>query len=202
MKKAVRPTLFAVLIPAVLISPQSLSSQETSRSDRYYAGVLATAFNHRSVGAQTKESAWGTGGTLIVGSHITDRFHTELRAGTGATDADVSGTDLSLGIDYFASWYMGLHYPVSESANLYGQVGFSYVQGSATLDNPSAPVNAQFHALAEEFPDSNFSISWLAGLDFEFMDNTYLVLEGGRLFKDTGTDINSFQFSGGLRYEF
>ncbi len=202
MKKAARSTLFVALMPAILTSPQSLLAQETPRSDRHYIGLLATTFNHRSVGTQSKESAWGTGGTLIVGGHLTDRFHAELRAGTGATDADVSGTDLSLGIDYFASWYMGLHYPVSETTNLYGQVGFSYVQGSATLDNPSAPENVPFRALVEEFPDSNFSISWLAGLDFEFMNNTYLVLEGGRLFKDTGTDVNSFQFSGGLRYEF
>lgn len=202
MKKAVRPTLFAVLLPAILILPQSLSAQETPRSESFYAGVLATAFNHRSIGTQSKESTWGTGGALIIGKHITDRFHTELRVGTGAADAKVSGTNLSLGIDYFASWYMGLHYPVSGTTNLYGQVGFSYVQGSATIDDASAPENTQFRPLLEEFPDSSFSISWVAGLDFEVMDDTYLVFEGGRLFKDTGTDVNSFQFSGGLRYEF
>ncbi len=202
MKKAVRFALFAALIPAALTVPTALFAQETPRSDRHYVGLMATAFNHRSVGDQTRESAWGSGGTLIMGGHITRLFHSELRLGAGVSDADVSGTDLSLGIDYYASWYMGLHYPISEIANLYGQAGFSYIQGNATLDNASAPENAQFRPLAEEFPDSSFSISWLAGLDFELTDNTFLVLEGGRLFKDTGTDINSFQFSGGLRYEF
>jgi hypothetical protein len=34
------------------------------------------------------------------------------------------------------------------------------------------------------------------------MTNTYLVVEGGKLFKDTRSNIDSFQFSGGLRYEF
>ena len=34
------------------------------------------------------------------------------------------------------------------------------------------------------------------------MDNTYLVFEGGKLFEDTDTSANAFQFSSGIRYEF
>ena len=43
---------------------------------------------------------------------------------------------------------------------------------------------------------------WAAGLDLELMDNTYLVFEGGKLFEDTDTSANAFQFSSGIRYEF
>ena len=34
------------------------------------------------------------------------------------------------------------------------------------------------------------------------MDDTFLLFEGGKVFEDTGTDVNTFQFSGGLRHEF
>lgn len=97
---------------------------------------------------------------------------------------------------------MGLHYPITDYANLYGQFGFSYIHGEAEITNPAADRNKPFLDLEGEFPDSGFSVSWIAGLDFEVMDDTYLVFEGGKLFKDTSSDVNTFQFSGGLRYEF
>ncbi len=112
------------------------------------------------------------------------------------------GSDLTLSVDYFASWYIGLHYPVTDYANLYAQAGFSFIHGSAELTNTDEKQNAQFRDLEGDFPDSSFSISWVLGMDVELVSDTYLVFEGGRLFKDTGTDANTFQFSAGLKYEF
>ncbi|WP_286804045.1 outer membrane beta-barrel protein, partial [Marinobacter sp. UBA2498] len=139
---------------------------------------------------------------LVVGGHITDLFHAELRAGGGFKDAEVPDSDLTLSVDYYASWYMGLHYPITDYANLYGQFGFSYIHGEGEISDPANDRNNPYLDLEGEFPDSGFSISWIAGLDFEVMDDTFLVFEGGKLFEDTGTDVNTFQFSGGLRYEF
>ena len=45
-------------------------------------------------------------------------------------------------------------------------------------------------------------MSYVVGMDIEVLSDTYLVFEGGKLFKDTSTDINTFQFSTGLKYEF
>lgn len=202
MNMVVKTPLLVVTIAATLMTTPAASAQEKARADKHYIGLLATAFNHRTVGEITNEAAWGDGGSLIVGGHITDLFHAELRAGAGFKDADVPESDLTLSVDYFASWYLGMHYPITDYANIYGQFGFSFISGEGQLQNPDEPRNSQFRELEGEFPGSSFSVSWVAGLDFEVIDNTYLVFEGGKLFKDTGTDVNTFQFSGGLRYEF
>lgn len=202
MNQVVRTSLLAALIAATMPTSPTATAQEKAREDMHYVGMLATAFNHRTVGELTNETGWGSGGTLIVGGHITDFFHAELRAGGGFKDADIPESDLTLSIDYFASWYLGMHYPITDSADIYGQFGFSYINGEGKLMNAEDSRNAQFRDLEGEFPGSSFSISWVAGLDFEVLDNTYLVFEGGKLFEDTGTNVNTFQFSGGLRYEF
>lgn len=200
MNKVLRHSLPAALLPIALIGADLAAAAETAREDMHYVGLYATALNHRSIGEVSNEAAWGQVGTLVVGGHITDLFHAEVRAGGGYKDARTG--DLMLTIDYFASWYIGLHYPITSYANVYAQAGFSHISGDAELANPGADENGQFRDLEGEFPDSSFSISWLAGVDFEVIDNGYLVFEGGRLFKDTGSGINTFQFSGGVRYEF
>jgi opacity protein-like surface antigen len=203
VRSAARTSLLVTLASTALITSQAACADEDkAREDMHYIGVLATAFNHRSIGAQTREVAWGTGGTLILGGHISDLFHAELRAGGGFKDAEVPESDLTLTVDQFASWYMGVHYPVTGYSNVYAQLGFSYISGKAELKNPGEKRNKIYKDLEGDFPDSSFGFSWVAGLDFEVIDNTYLVFEGGRLFKDTNTGANTFQFSGGLRYEF
>lgn len=181
-------------------------ADDTPRSDKHYIGILATALEHRSLGYHqtlpyTKEDGWSQAGTLVVGGHITDYAHAELRFGGGYSDAEISD-DLTLSVDYFASWYMGLHYPITEYANVYGQGGFSYIHGEADLENRESNVNRQYRYLDEQYPASSFGLSWLVGLDFELFDDAFLVFEGGRLFKDTDSYANTFQFSSGLRYEF
>ncbi|MDO6442013.1 outer membrane beta-barrel protein [Marinobacter sp. 2_MG-2023] len=205
MNKVVRSHRLLTLVPVCLLSAQAALAQETEetpRADKHYIGLLATAFNFRSIGSASNEQATGSGGTLIAGSHINDMFHAELRAGGGLRDAEVPSSDLTLSVDYFASWYIGLHYPVTDYANVYGQAGFSFIHGTAELENTDENQNAQFQDLEGDFPDSSFSISWVLGLDVKVMSDTYLVLEGGKLFEDTSTDANTFQFSAGLKYEF
>lgn len=202
MNKVVRTHLRLALIPACLLSAQTAIAQETPRADKHYVGLLATALNHRSIGSDLNEQATGSSGAVVIGSHINDLFHAELRAGGGYRDAEVPGSDLTLAIDYFASWYMGLHYPITDYANVYAQAGFSFVHGTAEFADSGENQNARFENLEDDFPDSSFSISWVLGMDFEVLDNTFLVLEGGKLFEDTGTGANTFQFSTGLKYEF
>ena len=205
MKKITSPLLCASLVTAVLFPPvvcaQEGAASETPRSDKHYIGLLATALEHRSIGI-SKEDGWGQAGTLVIGGHLNDLIHAEIRLGGGYKDAEISRGDLSLAIDYFGSWYMGLHYPIGELGNVYAQAGFTHVSGEATLDNPDADANGQFRDYVGDYPSSSFSFSWLAGIDFELLDSTYLVLEGGKLFKDTDTSANACQFSAGIRFEF
>ncbi|MBZ2169967.1 outer membrane beta-barrel protein [Marinobacter sp. F4216] len=210
MNKVLRTSLLAALITPTLTAAPLASAQEKFREDLYYVGVLGSLFNYRSVlervplegGGRTQQynDGWGSGVTLVAGDHISELFHVELRLGGGFKEADIGNTGASLNVDFFASWYIGLHYHLGEGANIYGQFGFSYIGGDADLPNEEA--RYAFPQLQEEFPESAFSKSWIAGLDYEVLDNVYFVLEGGNLFEDTLTEVNTFQFNSGVRYEF
>lgn len=197
----------AALLTAALLTTTPATAQDKSREGMTYVGLLATGLNHRSVGQNTLETAWSSTGSMVLGTHISDHFHVEIRAGAGTTTGEIDN-ELELDIEYFASWYIGGHYPVTDYANAYAQFGFSHVQGVATLtpigqareDDPDD--RSPYASLADEYPDSSFSVSWLLGLDFQVIENGFIVLEGGRLFEDTETGANTFQFSTGFKYEF
>lgn len=198
----------AALMAAALLTTTTATAQEKqSREGMTYVGLLATGLNHRSVGQNTLETTWSSTGSMVLGTHISDHFHVEVRGGAGTTTGEIDN-ELELDIEYFASWYIGGHYPVTDYANAYAQFGFSHVQGEASLTALGKAREADpddrspYASLADEYPASSFSVSWLLGLDFEVIDNGFIMLEGGRLFEDTETGANTFQFSTGFKYEF
>lgn len=198
------PVTLLSLLAAV--SVPVTANDDVPREDLHYVGLLFTSLNHRSIGFND-ESTNTTAGTVVIGGHLTDLFHAEFRFGAGISDGTVDD-ELEINVKHFESWYIGMHYPVTDYANVYGQFGFSHVAGDAKLNDAGQareddPDDASpYTDFVGKYPDSDFSISWIVGLDMELIHNGYLVLEGGRLFKDTGTDANTFQFSTGLRYEF
>lgn len=197
----------ALLLAALLTTTTAIAQDKKSREGMTYVGLLATALNHRSVGQNTLETTMSSTGSMVLGTHISDHFHVEIRAGAGTTTGEIDN-ELELDIEYFASWYIGGHYPVTDYANAYAQFGFSHIEGVATLTPLGKAREADpddrspYASLANEYPDSSFSVSWLLGLDFEVVENGFIVLEGGRLFEDTETGANTFQFSTGFKYEF
>lgn len=208
MNTLLRHTLTAASLTAALLTASAASAQDkTPREGKTYVGLVGTILNHRSVGQNTLETANSSTGSMVLGTHISDHFHVEIRAGAGTTTAEIDN-ELELDIEYFASWYIGGHYPVTDYANAYAQFGFSHVHGVARLTPLGKAREADpddrspYASLANEYPDSSFSVSWLLGLDFEVFDSGFIMLEGGRLFEDTETGANTFQFSTGFRYEF
>lgn len=199
-----RRLTLVTLLPFVVATAHAATREDAApvegRSDVYYVGLLGTTLNHRKVGA-LDDATWSSAGTLVAGSYLTDLFHAEFRAGKGLRGGNVT-PDFTLNIDYFASWYIGLQYPLTPYAHVYGQFGFSYIQGTAQLRNSGADRNRPYRNINNHYPESAFSVSWITGIDLEVINNTYLVLEGGRLFKDTGSRADTFQFSSGIRYEF
>ncbi|MBL3558177.1 MULTISPECIES: outer membrane beta-barrel protein [Marinobacter] len=197
----------ALITAALLTTTTAIAQDRKSREGMTYVGLLATGLNHRSVGQNTLEKTWSSTGSMVLGTHISDHFHVEVRAGAGTTTGEIDN-ELELDIEYFASWYIGGHYPVTDYANAYAQFGFSHVQGEANLTPLGKAREADpedrspYASLADEYPDSSFSVSWLLGMDFEVIDNGFIMLEGGRLFEDTETGANTFQFSTGFKYEF
>lgn len=204
----------AALLPFLFGASQAFSqtSGEERREDKYYVGLLGGRLNIGSLertvvdeddvvlGVEA-DSADMTIGTLVLGGHISELFHAEFRFGGGISDAELN-SDTTISLDYFASWYFGIHYPLTTWANAYAQFGFTHLKGEVEVNNPDANQNRRFRDLEGDFPDSSFSPSWLLGLDLEVVSDTFVVFEGGRLFKDTVTDTDGLQFSAGLRYEF
>ena len=113
-------------------SAQTALVQETPREDKHYAGLLVTAFNHRTIGSTSNEQATGSGAAVMVGIILTTCFMRRCVLAE-VSRCQVPKGDLTLSINYFASWYMGLHYPVTDYANVYAQAGFSFIHGTAEM---------------------------------------------------------------------
>jgi outer membrane protein with beta-barrel domain len=200
MNFPLRLSLVLALLPATLLAPQSASAQQEMREGKTYVGLMGTRLNYRSVDEELLGKGWSSMAALVLGTHVSEHFHAELRAGSGLAAGTIDD-QLEVNIDYFVSWYFGGHYPISSYCNLYGQFGFTHLQGEAELVEGS-----QSQAYAEiarnEYPGSSFSTSWLAGLDFEVVDDGFVFLEAGKFFEDTDSNSNVFQYSLGLKYEF
>ncbi|TGN41888.1 outer membrane beta-barrel protein [Marinobacter confluentis] len=200
MKSLANLTFAIALFPATLLVSQSASAREEMREGRTYLGVMGTRVNHRSVDETLNGQGWSSAAALLIGTHVSEYFHAELRLGTGVTPGTVD-QQLEVDLDYFASWYFGGHYPITSYSNAYAQFGFTHVKGDAKLTDGQRGQNYQDIA-DNKYPGSSFSVSWLLGLDFEVIDNGFVFLEGGKLFEDTETNANVFQYSVGAKYEF
>ncbi len=59
MNKVVRTPLICPLVPALLLASQVALAQETPRADKHYIGLLATTYNHRTVGEKHQGNRLG-----------------------------------------------------------------------------------------------------------------------------------------------
>jgi len=171
-------------------------------------------------GMKGNESASNKLSTFTMGTYITDYVKVETRLGVGMTEDEVSGSKLlrdengdlvkdsdgnniivgsnaDFAVDYFFSWYMGMHYPLAEWSSVYFQLGASYVDG-----NISAEEGSTNEEIADEFLSSKFSMSWLAGLDFEITKDWYATVEAGRLHRGSQSDVDLLHYGLGIKYEF
>lgn len=216
MNSLLRFSLAVALVPAAaLIETQNASAQEEMREGRNYIGITGTRLNHRSVDDTLLGQAWSSMAGLQLGTHIAENFHVELRAGSGVASGKVNN-ELEVDIDYYATWYIGGHYPITRYANVYGQFGFTHLKGESKLtpfgrfraETPQSSLPTELQGPTYEdvadmkYPDSSFSTSWLFGIDLEVVDDSFFFLEIGKFFEDTGTNANVFQYNGGLKYEF
>lgn len=200
MNSLLNLSLVVALLPAALLASQSASAQEEMREGRTYLGVIGTRVNHRSVDEDLNGAGWSTAAALLIGTHVSEYFHAELRLGSGVAPGTVE-QQLEVDLDYFASWYFGGHYPITSYSNAYAQFGFTHVKGDAELTDGQRGQN--YEDIADnKYPGSSFSVSWLVGLDYEVIDSGFVFLEGGKLFEDTETNANVFQYSFGAKYEF
>ncbi len=171
------------------------AAEDTPKKDGLdYIGINGLLIDHRSIGSSQTAKNWAT--SITMGTYITDYVKVETRFGKGLTDDDVKGV-ATLEVNWWASWFMGLHYPLAEWSSIYGQLGMSYVDGDA-----SAIEGTALSDLDDDFLSSKFSMSWIAGLDFNVTEGWYVTAEAGRLHRGTASDINMMHYGLGLKYEF
>ncbi|MDX5299057.1 MAG: porin family protein [Gammaproteobacteria bacterium] len=180
---------------------QPVTPPEAKKAGLDYFAVNTSLLEHRSLGTD-HERAMTTALGVVMGTYLTDMIKVEGRAGLGVIDDDPA-PELTVGLKYYASWYMGIQYPWLDFSNVYVQYGFSHVRGKATVRERDRrdPPNP-YRRVTGDLMSSSFSVSWLVGTDLEISKDTFLVFEGGRLHNDTQTDSKTFQFNFGARYEF
>ena len=151
---------------------------------------------------------------FTYGSYITEYFKTELRYGRGIRDDTVDKL-LDININHWFSWYMGGTYPVTEDLSAYALYGISFYEADMTRREDirsvgggadSLPglekVQPSRTALDDDFFKTNFSTSWMLGMDYRIKNGLYLAFEYGRLLKDTDTNFKVYQGGIHLRYEY
>ncbi len=198
------------LVLVLLLAAQPLHAQQQpqqppqppspeGKEGTYYLGLMGNNFRHRSVGDQ-HERGNTPGASAVFGRFMTDFVRLELRG--GYSEEEIIRPDLAVQIDYYASAYIGLSYSWSMFSRLYAQFGMSYVETSA---EGSALGEFPLGNIDEDYLKGNFGESFLFGFDLDFIGNSVLFFEYGRLHSDTDTtetDIQIWQSGAGIRYDF
>ncbi len=148
------------------------------------------------------------------GSYITEHFKSEIRYGRGVLD-DTLDNLLDINLNHWFSWYMGGTYPVTEDLSAYALYGVSFFEADMTRREEQRRVGGGSDSLSEfrnvqpsrselddDFFETNFSTSWMLGVDYRIEKGLYLAFEYGRLLKDTETNFKVYQGGIHLRYEY
>ncbi len=154
--------------------------------------------------------------SLIYGSYLDDTFKTEFRYGKGIRD-DTLEYAKDVNLNYWMGFYLGADQDITDYMKAYGLVGISHYRadvtrrevlreiptdtGSGIITDDLAVQPSVFEAEPNLFK-TNFSLSWILGLDYKLSDQWYLSFEYGRLLKDTDTSIEIDQYSTYLKFEF
>lgn len=216
-------------------SMQDILGGEIGKTDKTYVTVGFALNEFRSVdvpivelvpranGDGFREETWEElsaakthpyGVMATLGTYITDYFKTDLRAGIGARSDTIDET-LEVNLKYWASWYIGATYPVTDYLSASAMAGVTHYQTDVTrrqvvkyyADQPGLPeqprnVIASLEEMEDDLLGTSFSLSWLVGFDYKLTSDFYLSFEYGRLLRDTDTNIKVYQANTSLRYEF
>lgn len=179
------------------------------------------SFSEQFIDQRFPLTAQTYGGMATLGTYITNHFKTEFRAGAGFK-SDTVERMLELNIKYWVAWYIGATHPITDYMSAYALYGVSQYAADVTrievtelvpneffgetptqvIPNSQPSPNPLNKWMEEDLFGTNFSTSWMLGLDFKLSNDTFLAFEYGRLLKDDNTGIKVYQGSASLRFEF
>ncbi len=156
------------------------------------------------------------GASLTLGTNINKNFFTELRYGQGVISDELSSGAADVNIDQWLNWYIGGAYGITNYADIYAKYGLTFYTGDITRYEtkrfvpgevpPFGETVTVIPAITENLTDDifsdSFSTSWMVGVDFNILQDTFWSFEYGRLLNDNGTGIKVYQFSTLLKYEY
>jgi opacity protein-like surface antigen len=155
------------------------------------AQYAVSEYNEDGISEEFEPTLW----LLRVGRFFTPNLAIEGRLGSGLDDdtrsvPELGGNDGTLEIEDILGIYAIGHLNLTESASIYGVLGASKVEGTASV--PSFP--------GLESTEDNSSISFGVGADFGIGSNVTLNIEYLRYLDDSDYDLDAV--AGGAVYSF
>ncbi|WP_237673842.1 porin family protein [Vreelandella profundi] len=121
-----------IILISALASSFALASS-TTLADNTGTSYVGGLFSHYTYDESSGSSdASPTGLTVRGGYFLTDYIAIEGRLGTGISDDTISGTSIDLELDQLMGAYAAGYLPLNNMFSLYGLIGFSYAEGSAS----------------------------------------------------------------------
>ena len=147
------------------------------------AQYAVSEYNEDGISEEFEPTFW----LLRVGRFFTPNLAIEGRLGSGLDDdtqsvPELGGNDGTLEIEDILGIYAIGHLNLTESASIYGVLGASKVEGTASV--PSFP--------GLESTEDNSSISFGVGADFGIGSNVTLNIEYLRYLDDSDYDLDAF----------
>ena len=220
----------ALLFPSSTLEARSRAPAPTltlEKEDKSYVAIAANYNKFKSIELVLEDlggnvrfvefpvTAQVYGSSITLGTYISNNFKTEIRYGTGLKGDNIGAGAMDINISEWFNWYIGGAYPVTDYATAYVQYGLSFysadvtryvtrrfVQGDSTTPDSSIFVIPSSTEMEPELFGEKFSTSWMAGVDFQILKDTFFSFEYGRLLNDSDTGIKVYQVNTALKYEF
>lgn len=152
------------------------------------------------------------GASLIFGNYIDNTFRTEFRYGEGIKYDSLKGAK-DVQLDYWFSMLIGADQDITDYMRAYAMLGASYFQ--ADVKNREVEREIEIEGIRERtilqpsvysgsprIFTTDFSFTWLIGLDYKLSDQWYLSFEYGLLVNDSDIEVEVDQYSTYLKFEF
>ncbi|MDX5333632.1 MAG: porin family protein [Gammaproteobacteria bacterium] len=123
------------------------------------------------------------------GHFFTDNLAVEGRIGFGVADdtVNVLGVDVDVELDNFMGVYGMAHLPVSNSASVYGMLGFTRGELTASAGGAS-------------FTETDTGLSFGVGVDFSLNETLSLNAEYARYLDESAYDVNGFAIGASFKF--
>lgn len=166
----------------ISVAVLSLATVGAAHAEGLYAGALLTR-------TTVSIDGFGDANPMAIGAKlgmpINKNFAVEARLGTGLSDDSLLGIDVK--VDSFAGVYAKGILPLSDTASVYGLLG--YMQSKLKFEGAGGSASG-----------SDSDVSYGFGADFALSGGTSVGVEWARIFKDDVSKIDGLTLSVSFKF--